>query len=262
MSIPIRKSRSLIGAAQALPILAAFCAWASNGEEAKASKEGSEDRTEADKKALLPVKAYVGAWKGAGTAKGSSSKEAWGEEAEWSWEFKDGRAALLGSFGSGKFFSAARLAPGGKANSFKFTGTLPDGKTHEEFEGDIDKSGDLVLTASSPAAAGRPGRLTIGVVAKGKRLVLSYQRKEQRESFSPMAEVGLTLKGSEFGKQSDARECIITGGLGTITVSYKGQTYYLCCTGCKAAFQENPEKELAAYKKRKEEEKAEKEKSK
>ena len=37
-------------------------------------------------------------------------------------------------------------------------------------------------------------------------------------------------------------ECIVTGGLGTIAITYKGQTYYVCCTGCRDAFNENPEK--------------------
>ena len=73
--------------------------------------------------------------------------------------------------------------------------------------------------------------------------------------FANLSEVGYTRKGSGFGKQADAHECIITGGKGTIQVSYKGQSYWVCCTGCRDAFNENPEKEIAAYKKRKEEEK-------
>ncbi|MBV9126060.1 MAG: YHS domain-containing protein [Planctomycetes bacterium] len=46
-------------------------------------------------------------------------------------------------------------------------------------------------------------------------------------------------------------ECIVTGGLGTIPVSYKGITYYVCCTGCKQAFEDNPEKILKEAAKRK-----------
>jgi len=39
--------------------------------------------------------------------------------------------------------------------------------------------------------------------------------------------------------------------LGTIAVSYAGTTYYVCCTGCRDAFNDNPAKILAEYKARK-----------
>ena len=50
------------------------------------------------------------------------------------------------------------------------------------------------------------------------------------------------LSDADYGEQS----CIITGGLGTATVAYKGKTYWVCCSGCRAAFEENPEKWIAA----------------
>ena len=43
----------------------------------------------------------------------------------------------------------------------------------------------------------------------------------------------------------------MTGGLGTIAVSVGGATYYVGCTGCRDAFNENPAKMLAEYKARK-----------
>ncbi|MCA9060042.1 MAG: YHS domain-containing protein [Planctomycetaceae bacterium] len=33
--------------------------------------------------------------------------------------------------------------------------------------------------------------------------------------------------------------------MGTITVSYMGRSYYVCCSGCKAAFEEDPAKWIA-----------------
>jgi len=39
--------------------------------------------------------------------------------------------------------------------------------------------------------------------------------------------------------------------LGTITVTHMGATYYVCCSGCRDAFNENPAKILAEYTKRK-----------
>jgi YHS domain-containing protein len=34
----------------------------------------------------------------------------------------------------------------------------------------------------------------------------------------------------------------VSGGAANIAVSYKGKTYYVCCTGCKDEFNANPEK--------------------
>ncbi|MBS0201628.1 MAG: YHS domain-containing protein [Planctomycetes bacterium] len=36
---------------------------------------------------------------------------------------------------------------------------------------------------------------------------------------------------------------------------YKGKTYYVCCTGCRDAFNDDPEGILAAYEKKKTESK-------
>ena len=40
-------------------------------------------------------------------------------------------------------------------------------------------------------------------------------------------------------------------GLGTTPIQYKGETYWVCCSGCAEAFRENPEKYIAEFKARK-----------
>ncbi len=50
----------------------------------------------------------------------------------------------------------------------------------------------------------------------------------------------------------------MTGGAGTIRVSYKGKSYYVCCTGCRDAFNDDPEGILADYRARLEERKKKK----
>ena len=215
----------------------------------------AEDKAEADKKALQPVQLLVGEWKGAGSMKGDSKGGAWGEECDWAWDFKDGRAMLKLNSPAGKYFSSGTLLPGDKAKTFTFTGILPDGKTREEYSGELNKDGELVLLLANPGAD-RPARVTFSTVAKGKRLLVLLEKKRTATLFAPFAELGLTRKGSAFGKQTDERECVVTGGSGTIPVQYKGKTYYVCCTGCKQSFDANPDKEMTAYFKRKEEEKA------
>jgi hypothetical protein len=66
-----------------------------------------------------------------------------------------------------------------------------------------------------------------------------------------MAEIGYTRKGSEFAKAMGSIECVVTGGLGTIPLTYEGETYYVCCTGCRDYFLENPAAVLKEYRDRK-----------
>jgi hypothetical protein len=53
--------------------------------------------------------------------------------------------------------------------------------------------------------------------------------------------------GESLGAREKKNECIVTGGLGTIAVSYKGQTYHVCCSGCRDAFNDDPEKFIKAF---------------
>ena len=97
-----------------------------------------------------------------------------------------------------------------------------------------------------------PARIALRFVAGGDRLLVLYERKGSvGDQLVRLAEVGYTRKGSDFGKGSTGPECIVTGGLGTIEVSYDGQTYYVCCTGCRDYFNDNPVEAIADYKARK-----------
>ena len=48
-------------------------------------------------------------------------------------------------------------------------------------------------------------------------------------------------------------ECIVSGGLGTMKVTYKGKDYYVCCSGCRDEFKSDPEKYIKEYEERKKE---------
>ncbi len=66
--------------------------------------------------------------------------------------------------------------------------------------------------------------------------------------------MGATKEGADFAKAS-GNECVVTGGSASIAVTHKGKTYYVCCSGCKEAFEENPEQILKEYAERKTREK-------
>ncbi|HYG73818.1 MAG TPA: hypothetical protein VEK08_02200, partial [Planctomycetota bacterium] len=141
-----------------------------------ADAKPTDEKREADKKALAPIQAFVGDWKGVGAGRGGAGvKDAWGEESEWGYDFKGSRMAIVFSAPNGKFFTAGRFEPGDKAGTYTFTGTAAGTKAKETYSGELTKEGDLVLLAANPAE-GRPGRITISIVAKGKRLVTTYEK--------------------------------------------------------------------------------------
>src|SRR5205814_380290 len=114
---------------------------------------GDSAQVEADKKALAPIIQYVGGWRGAGLPK-DGGKDGWSEETEWLFDLKGGHAALVFNSEKGKYYKAGRMEPGEKKGTFKFTGTLPDGKTKEQMTGEINTDKDLVLTAATPPSEG------------------------------------------------------------------------------------------------------------
>ena len=156
----------------------------------------------------------------------------------------------------GKYFQRARLVLGEKPGAFRWeAGGDPD--SHWVLRGALNKKGHLVLEGAQAPVTGKPSRITLRFAAKGKRLILLLEGVQQGSTrLGRLAKVGYTRKGSGFARGAQ-RECIITGGAGTIPVTYQGKTYYVCCSGCKELFEEDPSGELAAYRERLRQEAAE-----
>jgi hypothetical protein len=204
----------------------------------------------ADKQALAALQDYIGAWKGVGQPRRGFAKDAWIEQADWAWKFADGRASLVFDSPQGKYYHRGELHAGSKAGEYELVAILPDGKTQERFTGKLN-NGQLTLHAAEPAA-GRPASIGFRQVADGKRLIATYWQKTPGLSLlTPLAEVGYTRKGSNFGKGGGGPECVVTGGYGSMAVEHEGQTYYVCCTGCRELFNDEPAAVIADYRARK-----------
>jgi hypothetical protein len=226
----------------------------------RSSAEGkSPDKTDSkaadDKSSLAALQDFIGVWKGVGQPRRGSTKGAWTEQADWAWKFDKGRAAIAFESPLGKFFKSGELRPGEKTGEFILIGTLPDGETRERYIGALNDEGRLVLQAQQPAE-GRPSQISFRQVAEGARmLILFEQAVPGSETLARLAEVGYTRQGSGFGQGTTGPECVVTGGYGSIAVQHNGKTYYVCCTGCRDLFNDDPEAVLADYRERKAKEK-------
>jgi hypothetical protein len=212
----------------------------------------------AQKLRLAKMQALVGQWRGVGQPQRGSTKDSWIAEADWAWAFENGNAALVGALPKGRYFKSLKLTPGQEAGAFELSAALSDEDAAIAYTGKLDETDRLVLTAAEPRE-GLPARISLRFVAEGDRLLVLLEKKSATsDQLTRLAEVGYTRQGSGFGQNVSQRECVVTGGLGTIEVSFEGKTYYVCCTGCRDYFNDNPKEVLAEYVARKEAEKLEK----
>ncbi len=229
-----------------------------------AERGSAQNSSRDDKRALAAVQAYVGQWRGVGQPKRGSNQGAWTEESAWAWRFDGGRAELVAQLRGSKYYSQLRLQAGEKPAEFALVASDIDDKkdnkeSPERFTGQLT-DGALVLTADHPAID-RPARISLRLVAGGDRMLVLYEKRIGGRAFARLAEVGSTRKGSSFAKaQASGPQCVVTGGLGTIAVEHKGTKYYVCCTGCRDYFLDDPERVLAELRDRKAAEQAGKEK--
>jgi len=225
------------------------------------SAVAGEPTADADKRALAPLQAYVGEWHGVGQPKRGSNVGARVETSQWTWQFPSGRAELVAKLADDKYFSQWRLQALGEKGRFALLATPRDAAAGQEsadgpFQGRLADAS--LVVAADKSQGERPARITLRLAAGGDRMLALYERQLDSGAFGRLAEVGSTRQGSSFAKAGAAgRECVVTGGLGTIQVEHKGSKYYVCCSGCRDYFRENPDEVLAEYHRRKASEKAE-----
>jgi YHS domain-containing protein len=207
----------------------------------------------AHREALAPWQGVVGTWRGTGQPQRGSARGAWTESCQWSWRFDKHEAALVFDSPEGKYFASGSLTVGERPGTFELAARSSAGEP-VRYAGTKDEAGQLVLTAEKPTE-GQPQRISLRLVAGGERLVILFERK-LGDRYARLAELGMTRQGGMFAVGPGFVECVVTGGQGTIAVAHKGQTYYVCCTGCRDLFNDDPEGALAEYRARKEKERA------
>lgn len=211
------------------------------------------------KEALTPFQDLVGGWIGTGQPKRNSAAGAWREKAEWRWKFSGEQASLEYAVEEGKLLKSALLSFDPKSKALRLKTIEPDAAKDQTVERDyVGASNGNKLIFDTPAKEGVEGRrITITRLNEKRTLVLFEQKGAGQNFFNRIAEVGYTREGTRLAESDQTGpECVVTGGTGTIKVSYKGETYWVCCTGCRDAFNDDPEGVLADYRKKLEERKA------
>ena len=216
-----------------------------------ATSSRAADPQQNDVDALADWNTYVGGWKGVGQPQRGSVKGAWGEKADWAWKFEAKHASLEFLVDEGKLITTGEIKPGKKAGEFELLITTPGQDKPVSFIGKKSETGPFVFDRASDGAADTIARVTFRQVAENNRLLVLLERKTGESQFSRIAEIGYTRQGIQFAASNTGPECIVTGGAGTMAVSYMGQTYYVCCTGCKDLFDADPAGVIAEYKAKK-----------
>ena len=94
-----------------------------------------------------------------------------------------------------------------------------------------------------------PFRLTLRKLSEIRIVLLLEARRGTR--FRREVEIGYTRAGEKLASGAGSGpQCIVTGGRGTIAVEHNGQTYYVCCSGCRQAFEKHPDAIIEAAKAR------------
>lgn len=199
------------------------------------------------REALQPFNDFIGQWKGDGT----EGKKNFAEDIEWGWKFKGDEAWLIIKVSDGKLIKNGELryVPDTK----KFQLKMKDVNDKDIiFDGEyVAKSKRLVLDREDKDAK-EVQQIQMFNAGDGVFLNYEFRKKASGKPGTPPVVFSVKAKreGVDFGPGQKKNICVVSGGLGTAAVTYKGVTYYICCSGCRDAWNEsdaNKEKYIKDY---------------
>jgi len=206
--------------------------------------------SEESKEALQQLQEFVGKWKASGGPDGKKGgTPIWSETIEWGWKFKGEDIALVMKVSGGKFVTEGELRYLPEKKRYQLTLADPKG-AKKTFMGQL-KNEVLTLERLDKDTNERQ-QVVMNTAADGVRFLYRFKKAEEgRTLFSGVYLVQATREGESLGASQKKNECVVSGGAGTTPVSYKGETFYVCCSGCADAFRENPEKYIKEFKAKK-----------
>ena len=201
----------------------------------------------ADQEALGRFAPLVGQWKGTGQVKRGSSQGAWTETGDWAWKLTNDSARLEWTAPKGKFLRSAILAPTDKPGIIALNATLADG-SERAFRSEPGDGGETSKPVAFRAVEAGDGvrRVVISTPNEARFLLTSEALPTPKGPPVRLGELGSTRVGATFAATGAAGPvCIVTGGRGTMQVSHNGKSYWVCCSGCRDLFNDDPTAVLA-----------------
>ena len=190
----------------------------------------------------------VGGWKG--TAQPAANRfKGWQEKHSWAWKFAKGTpVGMTLTIEGGKVFTKGELTFDPKSGRYTLAATDSAGKPITFSGTSTADAKGLVLDRTNPTSEGKE-RLTIRPNSSGIRYTMLLDVEPPgAPQYKNTLQVGLTKEGESFaagGEAANLPKCILTGGSASMSVTFNGKSYPVCCTGCRDEFNENPEKYVA-----------------
>jgi len=208
---------------------------------------------------MKPLQILLGQWRGI------TRKEQALVPQQWIWDLKTDpdQPALVLKSAESPYFRDGRLTWLAREKAFEFSGINSQGKRQvlrgnfsqppRQVAGDADDQPQMTfkleLTETGETRMPTGWKLVLNQ-QENNRMLVELSRRRGRGMFRLEDTIGCQREGTSFAlSDTDYGEktCVISQGLGTTPVSYKGKTYWVCCSGCKAAFEEEPEKWIARF---------------
>ena len=197
---------------------------------------------------LQPFNSVVGSWRGVGQLKRGSRKGAWQEKMVCRWDFSADRPAIRFDSDSNRQFERLTLTVSTDRKQLLLHQKINETSTRT-FHGNIPaKWPARIQFVTEPDDNGAVFQCTIVQLKHIRLVVLFEQQVSSAGSFRRLAGIGYTRQGHKLAQGlENQRECLVTGGLGTIPVQHKGKTWYVCCEGCRQAFEDAPDEIITDY---------------
>lgn len=230
---------------------------------ASESKAPEEQKFDSVMEALKPLQIMLGDWGGTTFKKigGFSSVET----LDWVWDLQTNptQPALVMEADKSRYYKNARLTYLTDKQKYQLT-LINKADQKRIYEGNFSVPVKKVPGDDDPNVMHSTYKLSLSLVEpanekKRAQIILNQQNNNRYmfelydlrgDSYARFDTVNTRRKGTSFAKSDSdygSKTCVISGGLGTSQVTYQGKSYWVCCSGCRKAFDANPEKWIAKY---------------
>jgi len=219
-----------------------------------------EERVDEVVKAMQPLQVVLGSWQGITNKSFEGFKSV--AEVNWVWDFQTDKdqPALVMTSEQSPYVRKGRLTYLLEEQMFQFTTEERDGIKLEyrgtfsvapkDVPGDdkkLQRTYKLQLTQVTGDDEKEAWRIVFSQ-QENDRYLMELSLSRNGGEFHRRDTVGTQRQGTSFAiSDTDNKEnaCIISGGLGISQVTHNGISYWVCCSGCKAAFEDEPKRWIA-----------------